>query len=82
MYFFIGSEFSDPVPQNVKLPQAQRRFHRVVKFLRQQTHRKVVHRPFAFQQCRQDFIGTHNEAPSVVAVRINNPDCSPLRING
>jgi hypothetical protein len=29
MYFLIGSEFSDRVPQNVKLPQAQRRFQRV-----------------------------------------------------
>ena len=29
MYFLIGSEFSDRVPQNVKFPQAQRRFQRV-----------------------------------------------------
>ncbi len=30
----------------------------------------------------QLFIRTHNETLSVVAVRINNPNCSPLRING
>src|ERR1700756_2967051 len=33
MYFFIGSEFSDRVPQNVKLHQAYRRFQRVVRLL-------------------------------------------------
>jgi hypothetical protein len=26
--------------------------------------------------------GVHNEALSVVAMRVSNPDCSPLRING
>jgi hypothetical protein len=31
MHFFIGSEFSGRVPQNVKLPQAQRQIQRVVK---------------------------------------------------
>jgi hypothetical protein len=24
----------------------------------------------------------HNETPSVAAMRVNNPDCSPLRIKG
>jgi len=28
------------------------------------------------------FIGTHNESLPVVAVRINNPDRSPLAIGG
>jgi len=26
--------------------------------------------------------GAHNEAFSVAAVRVNNPDCSPVRIHG
>jgi hypothetical protein len=80
MYFFIGSEFSDRVPQNVKLPQAQRRFQRVVKFFRQ-SHRKLVNRPFRFQKCCQDFIGTHDETLSV-AMRVHNPDRSPFAIQG
>jgi hypothetical protein len=67
---------SDRVPQNVKLPQARRRFHRVVKFLRQQTYRKLVNRPFRFQRCCQDFIGTHDQTLSIVGVRVSNPDCS------
>ncbi len=28
------------------------------------------------------FIGVHNETLSVAAMRVNNPDSSPLRING
>jgi hypothetical protein len=28
------------------------------------------------------FIGTHNETLSVVAVRVHNPDRSPVGING
>jgi len=65
MYFFIGSEFSDRVPQNVKLPQAQRRFQRVVKF-------------FRFQKCCQDFIGTHDETLSIATMRVCNPACSTV----
>src|SRR5262245_28476928 len=80
MYFFIGSEFSDRVPQNVKLAQAQRRFQRVVKFLRQQIHRKPVNRPLRLQKCCQDFIGLHNETFSIVAMSVTNPDRSPLAI--
>ena len=30
----------------------------------------------------EPFVGVHNKAPSVIAVRINNPDRSSLRING
>jgi hypothetical protein len=30
----------------------------------------------------QLFVGTHNEALSVVAMRVSNPDCSPLTVNG
>jgi hypothetical protein len=76
MYFFIGSEFSDRVPQNVKLPQAQRRFQTVVKVLRHQTHRELVYRPLQFQKRSQVFIGAHDEAVSV-AVRVNDPNCAP-----
>jgi len=31
---------------------------------------------------RQLFICTHDETLSVAAVRIDNPDCSPLEIHG
>jgi hypothetical protein len=37
---------------------------------------------FKFQKRRQFFIGTHNETLSVAAMRVNNPDCSPVGING
>jgi hypothetical protein len=74
MYFFIGSEFSDRVPQNVKLPQAQRRFQRVVKFLRDQIDREFVNRPFQFQKRSQYFFGADDETLSV-AMRVHNPDC-------
>jgi len=39
-----------------------------------------TNRPFQFQKRAQLFIGAHNKAPSVVAVRISNPDCSPVGI--
>jgi hypothetical protein len=38
-------------------------------------------RRFQFHKRSQLFIRTHNEPLSVVAVRINNPDCSPVGIN-
>src|SRR5262245_17698708 len=38
--------------------------------------------PFQFQKSSQLFIRTNNEAPSVIAVRIGNPDCSPFGIDG
>jgi hypothetical protein len=37
---------------------------------------------FEFQKRRQLFIRSHNEMLSVVAMRVNNPDRSPIRING
>jgi hypothetical protein len=37
---------------------------------------------FEFQKCRQLFIGLYNEPVSVAAMWVNNPDRSPLRING
>jgi hypothetical protein len=30
----------------------------------------------------QQFIGPHDETPSIVAMCVNNPDCAPLGING
>ena len=34
-----------------------------------------------FHKRGQLFIRVHNETLSVVAMRVNNPDCSPIRIN-
>jgi hypothetical protein len=39
-------------------------------------------RPLQFQKRRQLFIRAHNETLSVVAMRVCNPDCSPVGING
>jgi hypothetical protein len=39
-------------------------------------------RRFQFQKRGQCFIRAHNETPSVVAMCVNNPDCSPFGING
>jgi hypothetical protein len=44
-------------------------------------HREPVYRPFQFHERSQYFIGANNEPPSVAAVRVNNPDRSPARIN-
>ena len=38
-----------------------------------------MNRPFRFQKCCQDFIGSHDETLSIVAMRVNDPDCSTLR---
>jgi hypothetical protein len=40
-----------------------------------------VNRRFQFQKRRQLFIRVHNEKLSVVAVRVSNPDRSPIGIN-
>jgi hypothetical protein len=37
---------------------------------------------FPFHKHRQLFIRTHGEPLFVVAMRINNPDCSPVTIYG
>jgi len=37
---------------------------------------------FEFKKCSQFLIRMHNETLSVMAMCINNPDCSPLRIHG
>jgi hypothetical protein len=38
------------------------------------------HLTFKFNKRAELFLGVHNKAPSVVAVRVNNPDCSPFAI--
>jgi hypothetical protein len=40
-----------------------------------------MYRPLQFHEGSQDFVGADDETLSV-AMRVNNPDCSPLRING
>jgi hypothetical protein len=42
MYFFVGSEFSDRVPQNVKLPRTQGRFQGVIDFLLARTSHRGI----------------------------------------
>jgi len=39
-----------------------------------------LNRRFEFDKSSQLFIGTHNDRLTV-AMRVNNPDCSPLGIN-
>jgi hypothetical protein len=39
-------------------------------------------RPFQFDKSSWLFIGAHHKTPSVIAVRISNPDCPSLRIHG
>jgi hypothetical protein len=53
----------------------------VVKVLRQCIHRELVNRPFQFQKRGQDVIRAHNETSSVVAMRVNDPDRSPVGTN-
>jgi hypothetical protein len=52
----------------------------MVRVLRQQTDGKLVNRPFRFQKCCQDFVGTDNETLSI-AMCVNNPDRAPIGIN-
>jgi hypothetical protein len=37
---------------------------------------------FEFNKRAELFVGMHNKALSVVAVCVDNPDCSPAGING
>src|SRR5882724_4107422 len=39
-----------------------------------------TNRSFQFQKCSQLFIRAHDEAVSVAAMRVHNPDCAPLKI--
>jgi len=47
--------------------------------LRNQFHREFVYHPFQVHKRCQNFIGTNDE-PLSVAMRVNNPDRSPLCI--
>jgi hypothetical protein len=38
--------------------------------------------PIPVPETQSASIGTHNKTPSVVAMRVNNPDRPPARING
>ena len=49
--------------------------------LHDQTHRELVYRPFQLRKRSQHFIRTHDETLSA-AVRVNNPDRSPFKIEG
>jgi hypothetical protein len=40
-----------------------------------------ANRRFKFHKRRQQFIRTHNETLSVVAMRVHNPDRSPVGMN-
>jgi len=41
-----------------------------------------ANRRFKFDKRRQLLIGAHNETFSVVAVRVGNPDRSPVAVHG
>jgi hypothetical protein len=41
-----------------------------------------ANRPFKLDKRSQLFIRTHNEAPSIAAMRVSNPDRSPVGIHG
>jgi hypothetical protein len=45
------------------------------------THREFVNRPLQFNKRSQLFVGAHNKAPSVISMRVCNPDRSPVGIN-
>ena len=49
--------------------------------LRDQTHREFVNRPFQFRKRSLLLIRAHNETLSIVAMRVCNPDRSPVGIN-
>jgi hypothetical protein len=49
--------------------------------LQNQIHREFVNGPFQFSKRSQQFIRTHNEPLSVAAMRIRNPDRSPVGIH-
>jgi hypothetical protein len=37
---------------------------------------------FEFHKRSELFIGTHDETLSIIAIRVSNPDCSPVTIHG
>jgi hypothetical protein len=46
------------------------------------TQQAKTNRPFQFQERSHLFVGVHNEALTVVAMRVNNPDRLPIGFHG
>jgi hypothetical protein len=44
--------------------------------------RQFVRDPLKFKKRRKLFVATNDETVSVIAVRVSNPDCAPVRIHG
>jgi hypothetical protein len=42
----------------------------------------VLESPIQFHKRSQLLAEAHNETPCIAAMRVNNPGCSPLRIDG
>jgi hypothetical protein len=42
----------------------------------------VLESPIQFRKRSQLLAGVHNETPSIATMGVNNPGCSPLRIDG
>jgi hypothetical protein len=40
-----------------------------------------ANRPFQFEEGSRLFLGVHNEPLPIAAMRVRNPDCSPVGIN-
>jgi hypothetical protein len=57
------------------------RTHVFARPLRNQIHRELVYRPLQFHERSQLLVGTHHELHSV-AMRVGDPDRSPLGIHG
>jgi len=43
--------------------------------------RECQHLTFKFNKRAELFVGVDNKAPSIIPVRVNNPDRSPMSIN-
>ena len=56
------------------------RTHASAQLSRDQTHRELVYRSLEFHERSQLFIGAENEMLSVIAMRVSNPDRSPVNI--
>jgi hypothetical protein len=69
--------------QSTIRPRAQRNAcNRRYDYAQHCSLNRWIQTPFQFQKRSQLFIGTHNETPAVVAVRVNNEDCLSVRVDG
>src|SRR5438094_2717729 len=59
----------------------QQRAGGLVKFLRDQTHRKLMYCPLQFNECSEFLIRTHNETLAI-SMPVRNPDRLAVRIHG